>query len=120
MTSASAASAEIPLRLARIVTAAITAPASAIAPETAIALLSASTKSCGAAASKLAVPTAPWKIAPVIATPRLPPIMRNIESTPEAMPAFSTGTAFIAALVIGDIVIAIPMPSSMNPGSSSR
>ena len=46
--------------------------------------------------------------------------MRNIESTPEATPAFSTGTAFIAVLVIGDIVIAMPMPSSMKPGSSSR
>ena len=64
--------------------------------------------------------TRPWKIAPVTATPRLPPTIRNIESTPEAIPAFSTGTAFIAALVIGDIVIAIPMPSSMKPGSRSR
>ena len=54
------------------------------------------------------------------ATPRLPPTIRNIESTPEATPAFCTGTAFIAALVIGDIVIAIPMPSRMNPGSRSR
>ena len=50
------------------------------------------------------------------ATPRLPPTIRNIESTPEATPAFCTGTAFIAALVIGDIVIAIPMPSSDEPG----
>ena len=64
--------------------------------------------------------TSPWKIAPVTATPRLPPTIRNIESTPEATPAFCTGTAFIAALVIGDIVIAMPMPSSMNPGSRSR
>ena len=74
----------------------------------------------GRRSAKLAVPTAPWKIAPVTATPRLPPTMRNIESTPEAIPAFSTGTAFIAALVIGDIVIAMPMPSSMKPGSRSR
>ena len=69
---------------------------------------------------EVGVPTAPWKIAPVTATPRLPPTMRNIESTPEAIPAFSTGTAFIAALVIGDIVSAMPMPSSMKPGSRSR
>ena len=86
-------------------------------PETLIAWPSASTKSAGVAVS--GSPTAPWKIAPVTATPRLPPIMRNIESTPEAIPAFSTGTAFIAALVIGDIVSAIPTPSSMNPGSRS-
>ena len=64
------------------------------------------------------LPSCAWKIAPV----RDPeaPIMRNIESTPEAIPAFWTGTAFIAALVIGDIVIAMPMPSSMKPGSRSR
>ena len=75
------------------------------------------TKSSGLAVSKL--PTEPWKIAPVTAMPRLPPIIRNIESTPEAIPAFSTATAFIAALVIGDMVIAIPRPSRMKPGSSS-
>ena len=53
------------------------------------------------------------------ATPRLPPTIRNIERTPEAMPAFSTATAFIAALVIGDIVIAMPMPSSTKRGQMS-
>ena len=36
--------------------------------------------------AKLLVPTEPWKIAPVTATPRLPPTMRNIESTPGGDP----------------------------------
>ncbi|GBD45780.1 hypothetical protein HRbin41_00596 [bacterium HR41] len=45
--------------------------------------------------------------------------MRLIERIPEATPALSTATEFIAAVDIGDIVSAIPTPMSMKDGSSS-
>ena len=35
-------------------------------------------------------------------------------------PGFVDRTAFIAALVIGDIVMAMPMPSSTKPSNRSR
>ena len=122
LTAASAASGlSASSALARIAAAAITAPASATAAETPIALLSASTNCCGVGGLEgPAAAPRPGRSRRSTATPRLPPTMRNIESTPEAMPAFSTATAFIAALVIGDIVSAMPIPSSMKPGSRSR
>ena len=60
----------------------------------------------------------PWKIAPSTATPKVPPTIRDIESNPEASPAFALSTAFIAAVDMGDIVSAIPKPIRMNGISS--
>ena len=48
------------------------------------------------------------------ATPNVPPTMRDIESTPEATPALLTCTAFIAAVLIGDITKPIPSPCRMK------
>ena len=50
--------------------------------------------------------------------PSEPPIWRKLFSTPEPTPALSTGTAPIAAAVIGDIVSAIPTPPSSIDGRS--
>ena len=47
-------------------------------------------------------------------SPRVPPIMRFIDRIPEATPALATGTAFIAAVDIGDITSAMPMPPPMR------
>ena len=60
-----------------------------------------------------------WKIAPSTATPKVAPIIRDIESSPEARPALVSATAFIAAVDIGDIVRAMPMPIRMNGTSRS-
>jgi hypothetical protein len=38
---------------------------------------------------------------------------------PEAIPAFASATAFIAAVDIGDMTSAIPMPIRTNEGHSS-
>ena len=57
-------------------------------------------------------------IAPITAMPIAPPTWRKLFSTPEPTPALSTGTAPIAAAVIGDIVRAIPTPPSSIAGSS--
>ena len=54
------------------------------------------------------------------ATPNTPPIIRTIDSTPEAAPAFVRSTEPITAAVIGDMVIPMPMPPTMNAGSSVR
>ena len=59
-----------------------------------------------------------WNSAPIAATPNVPPTMRLIESTPDPTPAFSAGTEFIAAVDIGDITSAMPMPITTNAGSS--
>ena len=40
--------------------------------------------------------------------------MRVMDSVPEATPAFVRSTAFIAAVLIGDIVKPMPRPSRMN------
>ena len=61
---------------------------------------------------------APWNRAPVTATPSEPPTMRPIDRIPDATPALVTSTEFIAAVDIGDIVSAMPMPSRTNAGSS--
>ncbi len=58
-------------------------------------------------------------IAPSTATPKVPPTMRFIERMPEATPALACSTEFIAAVLIGDITNAMPMPISMKPGSSA-
>ena len=60
-----------------------------------------------------------WNSAPIAATPKVPPTMRLIERIPEATPALSGLTAFIAAVDMGDITSAMPMPSRMKAGSSS-
>jgi hypothetical protein len=52
------------------------------------------------------------------AIPSEPPTWRKLLRTPEPTPALSTGTAPIAAAVIGDIVIAIPTPPTTMAGSS--
>jgi hypothetical protein len=43
--------------------------------------------------------------------------MRLIDSVPEATPAFVRSTAFIAAVLIGDMVRPMPTPMIMNAGS---
>jgi hypothetical protein len=58
-------------------------------------------------------------MAPVAATPTVPPIIRNICSVPEATPALSTSTAFMAAVDIGDIVMPMPRPRSRKAGRRS-
>ena len=58
----------------------------------------------------------PWKTAPMTATPSEPPIIRFIDRIPEATPALAFETAFIAAVDIGDITSAIPIPISTNDG----
>ena len=62
---------------------------------------------------------APWKTAPITATPSVPPIIRFIDRIPEAIPALASATAFIAAVDIGDITSAMPMPIRMNEGKRS-
>ena len=52
--------------------------------------------------------------APSAATPNVPPTIRVIDSVPEATPAFVRSTAFIAAVLIGDIVKPMPSPSRTN------
>ena len=59
-----------------------------------------------------------WNSAPIAATPKVPPTMRLIERMPEPTPAFSGATEFIAAVDIGDITSAMPMPITTNAGSS--
>jgi hypothetical protein len=46
--------------------------------------------------------------------------MRLMESTPDAAPALVRSTAFIAAVVIGDITSPIPRPMTTKPGSRRR
>ena len=57
---------------------------------------------------------------PVTATPKVPPTIRLIESTPEATPALVRSTAFMAAVLIGDIVKPIPRPMSTSRGAAGR
>ena len=58
--------------------------------------------------------------APITATPKVPPTIRLIDSTPEAAPDLVRSTEFIAAVLIGDITSPMPMPIRTNPGSSRR
>ena len=46
--------------------------------------------------------------------------MRVIDSTPEAAPALVRSTDPITSAVIGDMVMPMPMPPTMNAGSSVR
>ena len=55
-----------------------------------------------------------WNSAPSAATPKVPPTMRLIDRIPEAAPALSALTAFIAAVDMGDITRPIPRPISMK------
>ena len=52
--------------------------------------------------------------APRAATPNVPPTIRNMLSVPEATPALVRSTAFMAAMLIGDITAPMPKPSRMN------
>ena len=54
--------------------------------------------------------------APSTATPSVPPTIRLIDRMPPATPAFVRSTAFIAAVLIGDMMKPIPMPMSTKPG----
>jgi hypothetical protein len=53
------------------------------------------------------------------ATPNVPPTMRDTDSVPEATPAFVRSTAFIAAVLMGDMTRPIPAPISTKAGSRS-
>ncbi len=64
------------------------------------------------------LPARCWNSAPMAATPNVPPTMRLIDSIPEPRPACSAGTEFIAAVDIGDITSAMPMPMTTKAGSS--
>jgi hypothetical protein len=46
------------------------------------------------------------------ATPNVPPTIRLMERMPEATPAFSRATLFMAAADIGDITRPMPRPMS--------
>ena len=73
---------------------------------------------CSAVAPGSATPSSDEPItlirAPAAATPNVPPTIRNIESTPEATPALAGSTAFIAAVLIGDMTRPMPTPISTN------
>jgi hypothetical protein len=62
----------------------------------------------------------PWNTAPITATPRVPPTILFIDRMPEAIPALASATAFIAAVDIGEITSAIPVPISTNEGQMSE
>ena len=59
-----------------------------------------------------------WKSAPSAATPNVPPTMRLIDRIPEPTPAFWASTEFMAAVDIGDITSAMPIPMITKAGSS--
>ena len=44
------------------------------------------------------------------ATPNVPPTMRLIDRIPDATPALAGSTAFMAAVLIGDITRPMPRP----------
>ena len=57
-------------------------------------------------------------IAPISAIPTEPPTWRNALRTPAPTPAFSTGTARVAAAALGVIVNDMPTPPRTRPGNS--
>ena len=57
-----------------------------------------------------------WNSAPSAATPNVPPTIRLIERIPDAAPALSARTAFIAAVDIGDITKPMPRPMQHEGG----
>ena len=59
-------------------------------------------------------------IAPMIATPIVPPTWRALFSTAEPTPALSTGTLRVAAAALGVMVSDIPTPPMMSAGRSSK
>ena len=85
------------------------APSAATTPPMSSPRPSESTKS----ARELVSPTN----VPSTATPSVPPTIRFIVRIPDATPALLRSTAFIAAVVIGDMTSAMPMPISTKPGS---
>ena len=52
--------------------------------------------------------------APIAATPKVPPTMRLMVRTPLATPALEGSTAFIPAVLMGDIMRPMPRPISMK------
>jgi hypothetical protein len=60
--------------------------------------------------------SAELKIEPRAAMPAAMPICRNVELTPEAMPAFCGGTTPMAVEAKGGLTISPPSPDTMNPG----
>ena len=53
-------------------------------------------------------------LAPMAATPKVPPTMRLMVRIPLATPALEGSTAFIPAVLMGDITSPIPSPSSAS------
>jgi hypothetical protein len=69
-----------------------------------------------ARASEMSFRAMCWNRAPRAATPNVPPTIRLIERIPDPTPAFWASTAFIAAVDMGDITSAIPIPMMMKAG----
>ena len=74
---------------------------------------------CGSSASRRLRPSAVIS-APSAATPNVPPTIRLIERIPDATPALAWSTAFIAAVLIGDMTRPMPMPISTKAPTSER
>jgi hypothetical protein len=60
----------------------------------------------------------PVMSAPMAATPKVPPTIRLIERIPLATPALVGSTAFMAAVLIGDMTR--PMPRPMRTKAPTR
>ena len=60
-----------------------------------------------------------WKMAPRPAMPVAMPTWRNVELIPEAMPLCSGGTTATAEEASTGLIIPMPAPAKMNPGSST-
>src|SRR5579872_1786896 len=60
--------------------------------------------------------SAELKIEPRAAMPAAMPICRNVELTPDAIPAFCGGTTPIAVEASGGLTRPPPRPATMNPG----
>src|SRR5436309_11515051 len=104
--------------LVRTRTAATIAAANEMPALTSSAVCKPLTNCCLPSAERWLVCRYEARIAPMTAIPSAPPTWRQLFSTPEPTPDLSTGTAPIAAEVIGDIVEATPIPPSMSAGSS--
>src|SRR6185436_7365344 len=100
----------------RMRAAAVTAPASAMTEATTSASSNPSMNDAvvGGDVSREAM------IAPIRAMPVEPPTCRQAFRTAEPIPAFSTGTARIAAAELGVIVIDMPNPPSTSAGRSTQ
>ena len=105
----------------RISTAAVTAPAKATIAATRSAAWNPSRNASGGVApAESALGLRDVRIAPMTAIPSAPPTWRKVFRTPEETPALATGTAPMAAAVIGVIVMAMPTPPMTSPGTRSQ